>query len=80
MFDASDMQKEALKNGHVDSLVVQNPFNQGYYGIKIAVAGLRGKPYEKSIDTGVILVTRENFDDPVVREWTSPDIKKYLGE
>jgi ribose transport system substrate-binding protein len=79
-FDASDKLVSALKDGDIDGLVVQNPFNMGYLAVKTMAEHLRGKPVEKRIDTGARLVTKENLDDPAVKEVLQPDLKKWLGE
>jgi ribose transport system substrate-binding protein len=79
-FDASDKLVAALKDGDIDGLVVQNPFNMGYLAVKTMVEHLKGKPVEKRVDTGARLVTKENLDDPAVKEVMQPDLKKWLGE
>ena len=79
-FDASDKLVGALKEGDIDGLVVQNPFNMGYLAVKTMADHLRGKKVEKRIDTGARLVTKENLEDPAVKEVMQPDLKKWLGE
>lgn len=79
-FDSSEKLIGALKEGDIDGLVVQNPFNMGYLAVKTMVEHLRGKPVEKRIDTGARLVTKENLEDPAVKEVIQPDLKKWLGE
>jgi ribose transport system substrate-binding protein len=79
-FDASEKLIGALKDGDIDGLVVQNPFNMGYLAVKTMADHLRGKKVEKRIDTGARLVTKENLDDPEVKEVIQPDLKKWLGE
>ena len=79
-FDASDKLVGALKDGDVDGLVVQNPFNMGYLAVKTMADHLRGKKVDKRIDTGARLVTKENLEDPAVKEIMQPDLKKWLGE
>ena len=79
-FDASDKLVGALKDGDIDGLVVQNPFNMGYLAVKTMAEHLRGKKVEKRIDTGARLVTKENLDEPAVKEIMQPDLKKWLGE
>ncbi|MFO0674417.1 MAG: substrate-binding domain-containing protein [Polyangiaceae bacterium] len=79
-FDASEKLVTALRDGDVDGLVVQNPFNMGYLAIKTMVDVLKGKPVEKRIDTGARLVTKANIEDPAVKEVIAPDLKKWLGE
>jgi ribose transport system substrate-binding protein len=79
-FDSSDKLVTALKDGDIDGLVVQNPFNMGYVAVKTMTEHLRGKPVEKRIDTGARLVEKENLEDPAVKEIMQPDLKKWLGE
>lgn len=79
-FDSSDKLIGALREGDIDGLVVQNPFNMGYLAVKTITEHLRGKKVEKRIDTGAQLVTKENLDDPKVKEIIQPDLKKWLGE
>lgn len=78
-FDAGSQSVEDLKNGDVQALVVQNPVLMGYEGVMTAVAHLQGKPVEKRIDTGVVLVTPGNRDDPEIAELLSPPLERYLN-
>ncbi|MBS2017153.1 MAG: substrate-binding domain-containing protein [Deltaproteobacteria bacterium] len=79
-FDSSEKLVGALKEGDIDGLVVQNPFNMGYLAVKTMAEHLRGKKVEKRIDTGARLVTKDNLEDPAVKEVIQPDLKKWLGE
>lgn len=66
-FDAGILLIEALRNGDIDSLVVQNPYKMGYEGVKTMVDILQGKEVPKRIDTGVKLITKENIDTPEIQ-------------
>ncbi len=79
-FDASDKLIAALRDGELDGLVVQDPFNMGYLAVKTMAEHLRGKPAPRRIDTAAKIVTKENVDDPAVKEVIKPDLKKWLGE
>ena len=79
-FDAAPDLVSALKEGRIDALVVQNPFNMGYLGVKCMVQKLRGEDVPKRIDTGAMLVTQHNMTDPQVSELLNPDLKKWLKE
>lgn len=79
-FDASAKLVDALKDGQINGLIVQNPFNMGYLGVKTIVDKLNGKDVEKHIDTGATLVTKENMEQPDVKELLSPDLNKWLKE
>jgi len=74
-FDVGKLLIEAVKNGIVDSLVVQNPYKMGYEGVKTLVARLDGKEVPRQIDTGATLVTRDNMETPQVKEL----LKDYVG-
>ncbi|WP_437967371.1 substrate-binding domain-containing protein [Sorangium sp. So ce260] len=79
-FDASEKLLGALREGDIEALVVQNPFNMGYVAIKTMVAHLRGEAIEKRIDTGARVVTKQDLDDPAVQEIVNPDLARWLGE
>ena len=77
-FDSSEKMIAALRAGHLSGFVVQNPFSIGYLGVKTMVSHLRGEKVHKRIDTGSILVTRENLDQPEIRKLLNPDLSKWL--
>jgi ribose transport system substrate-binding protein len=79
-FDASDKLVQAVRDGSIDALVLQNPFNIGYLAVKTMTLHLRGQPVEKRIDTGASLATQQNLDSPEIRELTHPDLAKWLSE
>ncbi len=66
-FDATGEQLNALRDGVIHALIVQNPFKMGYEGVKAAIAALHGEPVEPVIDTGVTVVTLENLETPEVQ-------------
>ncbi len=65
-FDVTSRLANAVREGEVDALVVQNPRRMGYEGVRQAVAIINGEEVERRIDTGVKLVTRDNIDDPEI--------------
>ena len=73
-FDSSKKLIEALERKELRGLVLQDPFRMGYEGVKTAVAHLRGEPYESSIDTGVILATPDNMNEPAISKLLVPDL------
>ncbi len=76
-FDSSPKLVQALRDGQIQGLVLQNPVRMGYLGVQQMTFHLRGRPIEKIIDTGVYMVTRENMDDPEIRSLLLPDFSKY---
>jgi len=77
-FDTSEAFIAAMRNKQLHGIVVQSPFNMGYLGVRTMVEHLQGKPVEKRIDTGVIMVTAENLDSPETQELLHPPLDKYL--
>jgi ribose transport system substrate-binding protein len=79
-FDSSEKLINAIKDGHLNATVVQNPFKMGYLSVKYMVDYLNGKSVPKRVDTGAYLVTKADMDQPDVKEILYPPLKKYLGE
>lgn len=79
-FDSSEKLIAALEEGHLQGLVVQNPFGMGELGVKTVVEYVRDptKQPEKRIDTGVAVATPENMNDPKVAALLRPPIDEYL--
>ncbi len=76
-FDSSPKLVQALRDGDIQGLVLQNPVRMGYLGVKQMTLHLRGQIIDKVIDTGVYMVTEENMDDPEIRSLLLPDFSKY---
>jgi ribose transport system substrate-binding protein len=79
-FDSSDRLVQGLRKGYIHGLVLQDPINMGYLGVKTMVAHLRGEKVEKRIDTGSAVATPENMDEPKMKNLLEPDFKKWLNE
>lgn len=77
-FDSSAKLVEALEQGELHGLVVQNPFKMGYLGVTKMVEHLNGQPVERRIDTGVAFVDRSNMHEPEIRELILPDLSQWL--
>ncbi len=77
-FDAGSQSVIDLKKGDVQGLVVQNPVKMGYLGVMTLYDHLQGKPVEKRIDTGVVMVSAENMEQPEIKELLNPPLDKYL--
>ena len=62
-FDSDPVLLEGIEKGEVDSLIVQNPFEIGYSGVKTAVAILQGKQVEKLKPIPSMIVDKSNLDE-----------------
>ncbi len=71
-FDASDELIKGLASKDIDALVIQNPHQMGYMGIKAAVAAIRGEPVEPLVYTDVALATPENYETPNIHALLYP--------
>lgn len=78
-FDSSSDLLQGLRDGVVDALIVQNPYRIGYDGVRAAVAAVRKQPVDKRIDTGTVVVTRENVDDAEVAKVLHPPVNPPRG-
>jgi ribose transport system substrate-binding protein len=77
-FDTSQMFIDAMRAKQLHGLVVQNPFNMGYLGVRTMFDSLQGKPVEKRIDTGVTMITPDNLDQAEMQALLRPPLDQYL--
>ena len=74
-FDAGTECVSALREGNIQGLIVQDPFQIGYLGVKALVQHLIKKDrVEKKIDAPTYLVTPENVDDAKSKELIHPPL------
>ncbi|TVQ39734.1 MAG: LacI family transcriptional regulator [Spirochaetaceae bacterium] len=75
-FDSDPAEVEALEQGAIKALIVQDPFRMGHEGVEFAVRALEGEwdTLPRYLDTEVAAVTQENMDqkqellDPFLRQ------------
>ena len=72
-FDSSEKLVDALKAGKLHGTVLQNPVKMGYLTVKTMVEHLRGQKVEKRIDTGAVMVTPENMEQPEMKALLHPE-------
>ena len=77
-FDTSQTFIDAMRNKQLHGIVVQNPFNMGYLGVKTMVNQLLGQAVEKRVDTGVLMITPDNLDAAETQELLHPPLDRYL--
>jgi len=77
-FDAGSQSVTDLKKGDIQGLVVQNPMLMGYLGVMTVYKHLHGEKVEKRVDTGVVLVTGENMEQPAIKDLIYPPVDKYV--
>jgi ribose transport system substrate-binding protein len=77
-FDTSQLFTDAMRAKQLHGIVVQNPFNMGYLGVRTMVESLQGKSVEKRIDTGVTMITLDNLDAAETQALLHPPLDQYL--
>jgi ribose transport system substrate-binding protein len=77
-FDSSPALIDGLKDGVIDSLVTQNPFDMGYKTVKAAVTKLNGGTVERIQSLPAVVVTKDNLEDPVIHARLFPELDRYL--
>ncbi|RKX34350.1 MAG: sugar ABC transporter substrate-binding protein [Verrucomicrobia bacterium] len=78
-FDSGKQLVGALKTNDLEGLIVQNPFMMGYLGVKTLIDHIDGKTVDPWVDTGVLTVTPDNFEDPEIAKLLNPPLEKYLN-
>lgn len=66
-FDTSDPLLKALEAGKIQGLVAQNPQKMGYDAVRTLVGHLDGTSVRTFVDTGAVVVTKENLGSEEVR-------------
>lgn len=60
-FDSTREEISFVEKDVIQSLVIQNPFNMGYLGVKYALDALNGKKVPKNVNTGSTVINIENM-------------------
>ena len=68
-FDNTKQMEDAMVAGEVDSIVIQNPSKMGYESVKSLVNKIKGNPTQKKVDTGVVVMTKENYQKPEMTDF-----------
>lgn len=71
-FDASEQLIQGLQKGTVDALIVQQPYQMGYLGVEFAMKVINGETIPKFVETPIIVVTKDNFNDPEIQKVLYP--------
>jgi ribose transport system substrate-binding protein len=73
-FDSSPKLVQALRDGHLQGLVLQNPVKMGYLSVSLIVRYLRGEKIAEKVDTGVAVATPETMDTAEIKALLTPDL------
>lgn len=74
-FDASDNLVDDMKDGAIQAMVVQDPFQIGYDAVKTLVDKLNGKEPAKRIDLSAKVIFADEINKPENQRLLSPELK-----
>jgi ribose transport system substrate-binding protein len=63
-FDGNQDLQEFVKDGTLTAIAVQGSFQMGELGVKTVLQAINKEKVEKFVDTGVVVVTKDNIDKP----------------
>ena len=72
-FDFSDTHIEALKDGTIDVMLVQDPFRMGYEAVKSLAEKLEGITPAKHLELAPHVIVKSDLDKPEVRAFLHPE-------
>ncbi|SKC84685.1 monosaccharide ABC transporter substrate-binding protein, CUT2 family [Burkholderia sp. CF099] len=61
-FDGNQDLQDFVRGGTIQAIAVQGSYQMGYKGIQTVVNVIEHKPVPKQVDTGVVLVDKQNLD------------------
>lgn len=67
-FDGNSALQEFVRDGTLLAIAVQSSYNMGYLGVKTAYeVAFLGKTVAKTLDTGFLMVTKDNIDSKAAK-------------
>ncbi len=71
-YDSDPEEVNALRDGIIKALIVQDPYGMGYKGVDSAVMSIQGSQLPEFLDTGATAITPENMDEPAMQGLLDP--------
>ncbi|HEX4750768.1 MAG TPA: substrate-binding domain-containing protein [Bryobacteraceae bacterium] len=72
-FDFSKAHVDALRDGTIDAMLVQNPYQLGYQSVKSLVDKLNGQTPPKKLELPVRVILKADLSSPEVQRLIQPD-------
>jgi ribose transport system substrate-binding protein len=73
--DSTPEEISFVEKGVIEALVIQNPFNMGYLGVRYAIDSINNKPVPKSTNTGLTIIDNDNMYLPENEKLVFPFIE-----
>ncbi len=71
-FDAAPDEVRYLKEGTIDALVVQQPYEMGRLAVEYIMKARNGESVPNKVATDVVVVTRDNMNSPEIQKVLNP--------
>ncbi len=62
--DSTPEEISFVETGVIEALVIQNPFNMGYLGVKYALNSIKKETVPESTNTGLTIIDKDNMYQP----------------
>lgn len=79
-FDFTPDLVNALQDGTISALVVQDPFRIGYEAVKTLATKLKGQTPPRKVDLSARVITRPDLQDPDVKKLLTPDLSSHVSK
>lgn len=66
-FNGDKTNMDGMNNGEIGAIVLQYPYQMGYLGVKAMLAHLAGQNVPANVDTGTVVLRKDNQTDPAVK-------------
>lgn len=77
-FDSSEQLIGGLRDGWIDSLIVQDPFRMGYESVRAIGEKRAGRTVAAELDSGARLILASQLEEAEVKELLFPDLSRWL--
>ena len=71
-FDPNERIVQALAENKMQGVILQDPVRMGYLAVKAMIEHLHGQEVEKRINTGEVIATPENMNEPSIKPLLAP--------
>lgn len=79
-YDSDEAEVQAVKDGWLRGIIVQDPYRMGYDGVGLGMQKLAGLDIPEVVDTGAVLVTKSNINNQSIQGFLDPRKKSLTGK
>ena len=78
-FDPAPQLVRSLRDGVIDGIILQDPYQMGYGGVAYGILAAAGLDTPHFVNTGVTAATPENVDSPDIQGLLVPSSQRRIG-